>query len=228
MTAYVEWVLGSSRGATAPYIVTEVDPQSGAMFARSAWNGEFGGRVAFADLAGKQSSCTGDRTEFLGRNGAPERPGGLESGSRFPERWARGSIRARRCKRSRIAPRRAALKSSSSWVKRKTGNRRANCSAAIAPQIWTRSCAKSQRRWDDILGAVQITTPDRAMDMLLNRWLLYQTLSCRVWARAAFYQLSGAYGFRDQLQDVMALTVAERERCPRTSPACRRAPVRRR
>jgi cyclic beta-1,2-glucan synthetase len=66
------------------------------------------------------------------------------------------------------------------------------------------------RRWDDVLGTIQFTTPDSSMDLLLNRWLLYQTLACRVWARAAFYQLSGAYGFRDQLQDVMALSVAKR------------------
>ena len=62
--------------------------------------------------------------------------------------------------------------------------------------------------WDSTLGTVQVKTPDRAMDILLNRWLLYQTLACRVWARAAFYQASGAYGFRDQLQDVLALSVS--------------------
>ena len=73
-----------------------------------------------------------------------------------------------------------------------------------------RNVADVTRGWDDVLGAVQVKTPDPSMEVMLNRWLLYQTLGCRVWARAAFYQLSGAYGFRDQLQDVMALSVSKR------------------
>ena len=80
MTAYAEWVLGSSRSDSAPYIITEIDQETGALFARNALGGEFGGRVAFVDLAGKQTSWTGDRTEFLGRNGTPERPQALEQG----------------------------------------------------------------------------------------------------------------------------------------------------
>ncbi|WP_152971384.1 GH36-type glycosyl hydrolase domain-containing protein, partial [Rhizobium ecuadorense] len=61
------------------------------------------------------------------------------------------------------------------------------------------------RQWDDILNSIQVTTPDVGMNLMMNRWLLYQVLACRVWARTSNYQSGGAYGFRDQLQDVMAL-----------------------
>jgi len=211
VTAYVEWVLGSSRGASAPYIVTEIDQQTGALFARNVWSGEFGERIAFADLAGKQTSFTGDRTEFIGRNGSPERPNGLEPSHVLSGKTGAGLDPCAALQTS--IELRAGARAEVIFFLGQTENREHSREllrryrAANLDEV----LKEVTRHWDDILGAVQITTPDRGMDVLLNRWLLYQTLSCRVWARAGFYQLSGAYGFRDQLQDVMALAVAKRE-----------------
>ena len=211
VTAYAEWVLGSSRSASAPYIITEVDSQTGALFARSAWGGEFGGRIAFADLAGRQISCTGDRTEFLGRNGTPERPAALERGGPLSGRVGAGldpcaalqtSLELRPGARAEIVFFLGQMESREQ-VRELLGRYRAADLDGILRDVTA--------RWDDVLGAVQITTPEPAMDALLNRWLLYQTLACHFWARAGLYQASGAYGFRDQLQDVMALSVAKRE-----------------
>jgi cyclic beta-1,2-glucan synthetase len=210
VTAYVEWVLGSSRSASAPYVITEVDPQTGAVFARNAWKGEFGERIAFADLAGKQTSFTCDRTEFLGRNGSTERPAGLELDYQLSGKVGAGldscaalqtSVELRPGARAEIV-----------FFLGQMENR--DQSRELLRRYRAADLNKVLRdvtaRWDDVLGGVQISTPDRAMDVLVNRWLLYQTLSCRIWARAGFYQLSGAYGFRDQLQDVLALTIAKR------------------
>ena len=211
VTGYAEWVLGNSRSSTAPYIVTELDAQTGALLARSAWRGEFGGRIAFADLRGRQSSWSGDRTAFLGRNGVPERPAALERGGPLSGRVGAGLDPC------------AAMQTQ---LELRPGERAEivfflgqGANQEEARELITRYRAADldgilqdvTRRWDDVLGAVRIATPERSMDILVNRWLLYQTLSCRVWARAAFYQTSGAYGFRDQLQDVMALAVAARD-----------------
>ncbi len=211
VTAYAEWVLGSSRSASAPYIITEADAQTGALFARSAWDGEFGGRIAFADLAGRQTSWTGDRTEFLGRNGTPERPAALERGGDLSGTVGAGLDPCSALQTTFELP--AGGRAEIVWLLGQTDSRdhvRALLTRYRAADL-NRLLSDITRRWDDVLDAVQITTPDRAMDVLLNRWLLYQTLACRVWARAAFYQLSGAYGFRDQLQDVMALSVPVRD-----------------
>ncbi|HLJ59115.1 MAG TPA: glucoamylase family protein [bacterium] len=211
VTGYAEWVLGNSRSSTAPYIVTEHDAQTGALFARSVWGGEFGGRVAFADLGGLQSSWSGDRTEFLGRNGVPERPAALERGGPLSGRVGAGLDPCAAMQRQlELRP------GGQVEVVFFLGQAE---SREAARELITRYRAANldeilrnvTRRWDDVLGTVQITTPERSMDILVNRWLLYQTLSCRVWARAAFYQASGAYGFRDQLQDVIALAVAARD-----------------
>ena len=211
VTAYVEWVLGVSRSATAPVIVTEIDPDTGALFARNPWNIDFGDRVAFADLGGRQTAWTGDRTEVLGRNGTLDHPALLERGSRPSGRVGAGLDPC------------AALQT---VIEVAPGGREEivfflgeAATVAEARALLTRyrtadldlTLQAVKTRWDDIVGAIQVKTPDRSVDIMLNRWLLYQTLACRVWARSAFYQAGGAYGFRDQLQDVMALTVANRE-----------------
>jgi cyclic beta-1,2-glucan synthetase len=211
VTAYVEWVLGASRGASAPFIVTEIDAATGAMFARNPWNTEFGRRVAFIDLAGKQMSWTGDRTVFLGRNGALDQPASLADAAPLSKRTGAGldpcgALQTRLDLKANgsteivfLLGDAATAVEAQSLVKK---YRTADLDAVLAAVVGF---------WDETLGAVRVTTPDRAMDILLNGWLLYQTLACRVWARAAFYQASGAYGFRDQLQDAMALCIARPE-----------------
>jgi cyclic beta-1,2-glucan synthetase len=211
VTAYAEWVLGSSRSATAPYLITEADAQTGAIFARSAWGGEFGGRIAFSDLGGLQTSWTGDRTEFVGRNGMLERPAALERGGPFSGAVGAGLDPCTALQTTLDLP--AGARVEVVWFLGQTESRERARELLLRYRAADLNGLFSDviRRWDDVLGAVQVTTPDRAMDVLLNRWLLYQTLACRVWGRAAFYQLSGAYGFRDQLQDVMALSVSKRD-----------------
>ena len=221
VTAYVEWVLGTSRSASAPFIVTEIMTEveadraglggTGVLLARNAWNSEFGTRVAFADLGGKQSAVTADRTEFLGRNGTLDHPAALERGDRLSGRVGAGMdpcgalqtvVELRPGARTDVVfllGQGADVEEVRTLVDR---YRQADLDAVLAEVV---------RSWDDVTGALQVKTPDRAMDLLLNRWLLYQTLSCRVWSRTAFYQAGGAFGFRDQLQDVMALMVADRK-----------------
>ena len=210
VTAYVEWVLGFARDVSAPFIVTEVDLPTGALFAKNAWNPEFGDRVAFADLSGYQTAWTADRTEFLGKNGTPDHPALLERGDHPSGRVGAGldpcaALQAKidlppggRSEVVLFLGQAATIAEARALVTRYRGLDLDLVFEAVTTQ------------WDDIAGTVQVKTPDRSMDLMLNRWLLYQTLACRVWARSAFYQAGGAYGFRDQLQDVMALTVAAR------------------
>jgi cyclic beta-1,2-glucan synthetase len=211
VTAYVEWVLGVSRGANAPFIVTEVDPETGALLARNAWNTDFGDRIAFADLGGRQTAWTGDRTEVLGRHGTLDHPALLERGGRLSGRVGAGLDPCAALQAVITVPPGGRedlvffLGQAASPDDVRTLVRRYRTADLDA----TLQAVKT--RWDDMVGAVQVKTPDRSLDLMLNRWLLYQTIACRLWARAAFYQAGGAYGFRDQLQDVMALTAANRD-----------------
>jgi cyclic beta-1,2-glucan synthetase len=208
ITAYVEWVLGANRTATAPYLITEIDPTTGTIFAQNPWSGPFGVRVAFADLNGRQTAGTCDRTEFLGRDGALDWPRALATGAQLSNRSGAGldpcAALQTKVKLDAAGETEIVVFLGQSASKPKAQALVAKYRQADLDAVF----ADVTRAWDDMLGTVQVTTPDRALDLLLNRWLPYQTLACRIWARAGFYQASGAYGFRDQLQDVMALCVS--------------------
>jgi cyclic beta-1,2-glucan synthetase len=211
VTAYAEWVLGSTRSASAPFIVTERDEKTGAVLARNAWNVDFADRVAFLALGAPATAWSGDRSEILGRHGTPDHPAALERGDPLSGRVGVGldpcaAIQATlalepgaRTEVVIFLGQAATREEAVALVSRYRGTDLDRVLHAV------------KTRWDDILGALQVKTPDRSFDLMLNRWLLYQTLACRVWARSAFYQAGGAYGFRDQLQDVMALAVARRD-----------------
>ena len=210
ITAYVEWVLGTSRGHSAPFVWTEIDPVTGAMLARNLV-GHSASRVAFMDLGGRQTSCTGNRTEFLGRNGNLARPAALAQTAPLSGRVGAGFDPCGALQTSfELAPNAVVV---IVWL---LGEAPSLPEAQSLIGRWRvadldASLTAVRKHWDDVLGAVEVRTPDRAFDILMNGRLLYQTLACRVWARSAFYQSSGAYGFRDQLQDGMALAIAAPE-----------------
>jgi len=203
-TAYVEWLLGDLREKTAMHVVTESDPSSGALFARNSYNTEFPNRIAFFDLDDSERSVTGDRREFLGRNGSMRSPAALgrsqlsgRLGAGFDPCAALQSRLTLDHGEQRQLIFRLGLGRDSADASALVHRFRGSGSAAEA-------LAKVRAHWERTLGAVQVRTPEPALDMLANGWLLYQTIACRMWARSGYYQSGGAFGFRDQLQDSMA------------------------
>ena len=204
-TGYVEWVLGDLRPKTAMHIVTEIDAASGALFARNGYNSEFEGRVAFFDVDDLSRTLSGDRNEFIGRNGSLASPAAMGrtrlSGRLGPELDPCGAIQvpfllADGQEREIIFRLGAA---------RDLEKARVLAQGLRQPGSARLSLEKVRQYWSHALGAVQVHTPDPALNVLANGWLLYQAQACRLWARSGFYQSGGAFGFRDQLQDGMAL-----------------------
>ena len=204
-TGYVEWVLGDLRPKTSMHVVTELDPGSGALFARNPYNNEFAGRVAFLDVDETTRSLSGDRTEFLGRNGTMRSPAALTR-ARLSGRLGAAldpcaaiqipfelGDRQEREVIFRLGVGRN-TDDARSLVRRFRG---ATAARGALDAVW--------QYWTHTLGAVHVETPDPSLNVLANGWLVYQTLACRLWARSGYYQSGGAFGFRDQLQDVMAL-----------------------
>ena len=205
---YLEWVLGASRATTAAGLISEVDARTGALLARNPCAIAFAGRVAFSDLAGSTGYWTADRNAFLGRHGSLAAPAALACLAPLSGASAAGldPCAAQQHEVLLDAGQQVELvwlvgqAPSLEHAQRLVLQYRHEHLDAILQQV----CDS----WTDKLEAVQVRTPDRALDIMLNGWLLYQTIVCRLWARSAFYQASGAYGLRDQLQDGLALSLA--------------------
>ncbi len=208
-TGYAEWVLGDLRAKSAMHVVTELDPASGALLARNGYSMDFAGRVAFFDTDDTTRTLCGDRTEFIGRNGTLRNPAAMTrvglsgrvgaaldpcAAIQVPFELGDGQVRE--------------------IIFRLGAGRNANDAGILVRRFRGAYAARGAlegvwQYWNRTLGALRVETPDHSLDVLTNGWLLYQTLACRMWARSGYYQSGGAFGFRDQLQDVMALIHAE-------------------
>lgn len=205
VTGYVEWVLGDLRAKSAMHIVTERDAASGALFARNAYNSDFSSRVGFFHVHGKETGYTCDRTEFVGRNRSLANPAALGRTAMSGKTGATLDP----CAALQVAFTLAPGESHELVFLLGVGGRRNQDTSGIVKRYSGSDAAADafaqvKRYWDQTLGALQVTTPEPALDVLANGWLMYQTIACRMWARSGYYQSGGAYGFRDQLQDAMA------------------------
>ena len=208
-TGYVEWVLGDLRAKSAMHVITEVDPNSGVLFARNPYNTEFADRVAFFDVDNETRTFSGDRKEFLGRNGTLRNPAAMtrlrlsgKTGAALdPCAAVQVPFELSDGEECEIIFRLGVGRDAADAGNLARRFRGSVAARSVLEAVW--------QNWNHTLGAVQVETPDQSLNVLANGWLVYQTLACRLWARNGYYQPGGAFGFRDQLQDTMALIHAE-------------------
>ncbi|MGH9372660.1 MAG: GH36-type glycosyl hydrolase domain-containing protein, partial [Vicinamibacterales bacterium] len=224
VTLYVEWVLGEHRSRTHLHVVTSREPATGAVIASNTFREPFGDRLAFLDLSGPEAAqpsrspdaetfgaasssrtVTADRTEFIGRNGSLGNPAALARDALSGRIGAAldpcGAVQVK----VTLEPGEEQTLIGQLGEAPDAAGARAVVERFRDPGAVDRAFDEVRALWDDVLGGIQVKTPEPSMDLMLNRWLLYQAVSCRIWGRSAFYQSSGAFGFRDQLQDVLAL-----------------------
>ncbi len=209
VTGYVEWTLGDVRAKTAMHVVSEIDQNSGALLARNAFNSEFSDRVALFDVDDPTRTITGDRNEFIGRNGNLQNPAAM-SRARLSGRIGAGMDP---CAAIQVPFELAEGKSRELIFRLGAGRDFEQASDLVqhCRKAGTARDALDEVRayWKRTLGVIQVQTPDASLNLLANGWLVYQAIASRIWGRSGYYQSGGAWGFRDQLQDVMALVHCE-------------------
>ncbi len=213
VTYYAEWVLAASSRQSNVALVTEYEPSQRAIFGRNSWQAEFANRVAFLTASRNPHGVTADRTEFIGREGTLRRPAALE-------RWGlTGSVQpgSDPCAALQVHLDLPADAEDEVVFVLGAGRDREHAVELAArwrqPREADEAWERLGRFWDDRLGAIHVETPDAGMNVMLNHWLLYQAIASRMLGRTGFYQSGGAIGFRDQLQDALALVVVEPTRC---------------
>jgi len=211
ITGYAEWVLGVARELTRDNVVTTFDQDSDAVFARNGFDPQYADSVAFASLSEPVSGYTADRSEFLGRNGDYANPAALRR-ALLAEATGAGldPCAVLQCEVT-LGP------GETRTVATVLGGAGDHVEARRLVRAYKdvgaarRALDGSRAAWRQRLTTVTVRTPEPEFDAMLNGWLLYQALACRMWGRTALYQSSGAYGFRDQLQDSAAFLYAAPE-----------------
>jgi cyclic beta-1,2-glucan synthetase len=211
VTYYAEWTLGEFRESSQMHVVTQWDDEVEAIIARNHFHPDYPDRVAFASISMPSESHTGDRTSFLGRNRSMKNPVAMEQPGLSGRTGAGLDPCAALQTTLRFAPGEKMEITCLLGQAQSVEAARALVLAYKDSLAVNAALERTKTWWNDRLGVIQVQTPEPGMDFLSNRWLLYQTLGCRVWGRSAFYQSGGAFGFRDQLQDVMALLHAHPE-----------------
>jgi cyclic beta-1,2-glucan synthetase len=211
ITYYAEWVLGSTRENMAQYIVPEFAPNCFALLAHNPYNFDFGKRVAFLAATRELQGLTTDRAEFLGSLGSYAHPDALDRVGLTANAQAGSDP----CAAIQLLLWLAPNETKEVTFLLGQGADRADALRLIAEyqNLTNIEAAWESLRpfWDEHIGKIQVQTPDKAMDLLINQWLPYQALTCRIWGRTAFYQSGGAFGYRDQLQDVLAFAYTKPE-----------------
>ena len=210
VTAYVEWTLGVARENTRQHVHTAYVASQRAIVARNSFDPQFANQLAFCSMSEPLAAHTADRREFLGRNGTTAAPVGLRRGTVLSGRTGAG---VDPCAVLQCTIELAPFATRDLCVILGAGDGEAEVQQFVDRYGHVAGAhaafEESTAAWRERLATIQVHTPVPSFDAMVNQWSMYQALACRMWARSALYQSSGAYGFRDQLQDSMAFVYAE-------------------